>query len=71
MSWMSDLIQIDDTIVGAAVWQEQGVRFIAIDWRVGELDQTRWDTVVAARRAAEQMIRTGKVENFYPPVIEE
>ena len=71
MPWMSDIIQIDDTIVGAAVWQEHGVRFIAIDWRVGELDQTRWDTADAARRAADQLIRTGKVENFTPPAIQE
>jgi hypothetical protein len=68
---MSNPIQVDGAIVGATVRHERGVRFIAIDWRVGELDQTKWDTADAARRAAEQMVKTGKVKNFHPPAIEE
>jgi hypothetical protein len=71
MSWLSVPIQVDGSIVGAAIRQEYGVRFIAVDWRVGDLDQTHWNTADAAHRAAEQMIRTGKVANFNPPVIEE
>jgi hypothetical protein len=71
MLWMPVPIQVDGAVVGAAVPQEHRVRFVAVDWRVGELDQTLWDTADAARSAAEQMMRTGKVRDFYPPAIEE
>ena len=71
MSWMLTPIEVDGTVVGSAVRQTRGVRFIAIDWRVGELDQTNWDSADAALRAAEQMVRTGKVRDFDPPAIEE
>ena len=71
MSWSSVPIHVDGTFVGAVIPQAQGVRFVAIDWRVGELDQTRWATAEHARQAAEQMVRTGKVVNFQPPSLEE
>jgi hypothetical protein len=64
-------IQVDGNLVGAAVRQETGVRFIATDFRVAELDQTQWPTAAEALRAAEQMVRTGRVPNFTPPLIEE
>ncbi len=35
-------IQVDGNLVGAAVRQEKGVRFIATDFRVAEMDQTLW-----------------------------
>jgi len=71
MTWPSVPIQVDGSVVGAAVRQERGVRFIAIDWRVAEMDQSSWHTVEAARYAAEQMVRTGRVANFTPQPIDE
>lgn len=71
MAWQPVPIQVDGAVVGAAVPHAQGVRFVAVDWRVGELDQTHWDSAEAACRAAEQMLRTGKVKDFYPPAIDE
>jgi hypothetical protein len=55
--WQSIPIQFDGSIVGAAVPQEKGVRFIAIDLRVAELDQTVWPAAADVRRAVENMLR--------------
>ncbi len=55
--WQSITIQFDGSIVGAAVPQEKGVRFIAIDGRVVELDQTVWPSAADVRRAVEKMLR--------------
>ena len=58
-----------DRRVGAAVRQQNGVRFIATDVRVAELDQ---DAVASdppdARQAAEQMVRTGARAEFQSAV---
>jgi hypothetical protein len=62
---------VEGTIVGAAIRQAEGVRFIAIDWRAGEMDQTVWKTVDAARAAAEQLVLTGTISKFIPPSIDE
>ncbi len=64
-------VQVDGSLVGAAVRQEQGVRFIATDFRVAEMDQTLWPSAADALRAAEQMVRTGRIPNFIPPLIED
>ncbi len=64
-------IQVDGSLVGAAVRQEKGVRFIATDFRVAEMDQTLWSTATDVLRAAEQMVRTGRIQNFNPPSIED
>ncbi|MGD0105426.1 MAG: hypothetical protein ABSC06_15500 [Rhodopila sp.] len=64
-------IQVDGSLVGAAVRQEKGVRFIATDFRVAEMDQTLWGEAADALRAAEQMVRTGRIQNFNPPSVED
>jgi len=64
-------IQVDGNLVGAAVRQEKGVRFIATDFRVAEMDQSLWPSADRARQAAEQLVRTGRIRNFDPPPIEE
>ncbi len=64
-------IQVDGNLVGAAVRQEKGVRFIATDFRVAEMDQTLWPAAADALRAAEQLVRTGRIKNFSAPSIED
>jgi hypothetical protein len=63
-------IEVDGTVVGAVLRQENGVRFIATDMLVAEMDQTLWPVAADALRAAEQMLRTGHIPNFDPPPIE-
>jgi hypothetical protein len=67
----STAVLVDGNLVGAVVRQDQGYRFIATDPRAGEIDQTLWPNLEAARRAAEQMVRTGRVDNFTPGTLEE
>ncbi len=62
--WQSVSIQVDGSLVGAAIPQSNGVRFIATDIRVAEMDQTLWPATADVRQAAEQMVRTGRVKNF-------
>ncbi len=64
-------IHVDGTLVGAAIRQDKGVRFIAIDVRAGEMDQTVWASKDAVQDAAEQMVRTGRIRNFSPDAIED
>jgi hypothetical protein len=64
-------IEVDGSLVGAAVRQENGVRFIATDLRVAEMDQTFWRAVADVLLAAQQMLRTGRIPNFNPPSIED
>ncbi len=60
-------IWVDGRLVGAAIRQESGVRFIAIDIRVADMDQTLWPTNADAIRVAERMLRSGRIGNFNPP----
>ena len=64
-------IEVDGIFVGAAVRQERGVRFIATDLRVAEMDQTFWPTAEDVLRAAKQVMNTGRFPNFDPPSIED
>jgi len=63
-------IEVDGTVVGAVLRQANGVRFIATDMWVAEMDQTLWPVATDALQAAEQMLRTGRIPNFNPPPIE-
>ena len=64
-------IMVDGSLVGAAVIQENDVRFIATDMRTAEMDQTAWPSVAAVRRAVERIMCTGGIRNFNPPSIED
>jgi hypothetical protein len=64
-------IEVNGSLVGAAVRQANGVRFIATDLRVAEMDQTLWPAAADALRAAQQMLHTGRIPNFNPPSIED
>jgi hypothetical protein len=53
-------IEVDGVFLGAAVDHELGVRFIAVDVRVSEMDQSIWPTLDYAYRAARQLFKFGR-----------
>jgi hypothetical protein len=55
--WHSITIEVDGSIVGAAVRQESGVRFIATDLRVAEMDETLWPAAADVLRAGEADVK--------------
>jgi len=58
----SYVIDVAGTFAGAAIRTPsrdgESFRFVAVDPRVGELDQSEWPSLEAVRRAAAQMLRT-------------
>jgi len=69
--WQSIPIQVDGSLVGAAVRQQNGVRFIATDIRAAEMDQTLWPETADVLRAAEQLVRIGRIRNFNSQSVED
>jgi len=62
-------IDIDGVFVGAAVRLDQGYRFIAINMRLEELDQTIWPTLADVQRLARRLyLARSFVERDAPPV---
>lgn len=59
----SRLIEVDGVSLGAAVEHELGVRFIAIDVRVAEMDQSIWPNLDYAYRSARQFFKSGGTAN--------
>ncbi len=53
-------IEVDGVFLGAAVEHELGVRFIAVDDRVTEMDQSIWPTLDYAYRSARQLFKSGR-----------
>jgi hypothetical protein len=51
-------IEVDGVFLGAAVEHELGVRFIAVDVRVTEMDQSIWPSRDYAQRSARQLFRS-------------
>jgi hypothetical protein len=62
----SHIIEIDGVFVAAAVTHEAGVRFVAIDLRVEELDGSVWPSVEEARRLARALYSTGRLPTPTP-----
>ena len=56
-------IEVDGVFLGAAVEHELGVRFIAVDVRVSEMDQSIWPTLDYAYRSARQLFQSGRTAN--------
>jgi hypothetical protein len=54
-------IEVDGIFLGVAVEHELGVRFIAVDVRVNEMDQSIWPTLDYAYRSARQLFKSGRV----------
>jgi hypothetical protein len=68
---ISTPVHVGTGIVGAAIRQDRGYRFIATDLRVAELDQTVWHSLEAVRQAARQLVETGRINNLSPNPLEE
>ncbi len=56
----SQPIQVDGVFLGIAVEHELGVRFIAIDKLVTDMDQSIWPTFDHAYRSARQLFKSGR-----------
>ncbi len=55
----SHIIDIDGVFVGAAIRIDRGYRFVAIDFRMEELDSTIWPTLADVQRLARRLYLTG------------
>jgi hypothetical protein len=56
-------IEVDGVFLGAAVEHELGVRFIAVDVRVTEMDQSIWPSLDYAYQSARQLFKAGLAAN--------
>jgi adenine/guanine phosphoribosyltransferase-like PRPP-binding protein len=56
-------IEYDGVFLGAAVAHELGVRFIAGNARVTEMDQSIWPNLEYAARSARQLFRAARVRS--------
>jgi hypothetical protein len=53
-------IEVDGLFLGAGVEHELGVRFIAVDVRVTEMDQSIWPNPDHAYRSVRQLFRSAR-----------
>jgi hypothetical protein len=53
-------VEVDGVFLGAAVEHELGVRFIAVDVRVTEMDQSIWPNLDYAYRSARQLFKSDR-----------
>jgi hypothetical protein len=58
-------IEVDGVFLGAAVEHELGVRFIAVDVRVTEMDQSIWPTLDYAYRSVRQLYKSGRAASSF------
>jgi hypothetical protein len=58
-------IEVDGVFLGAAVEHELGVRFIAVDVRVSEMDQSIWPSLDYAYRSVRQLFKSGRAANSF------
>jgi hypothetical protein len=56
----SQPIEVDGVFLGAAIEHELGVRFVAVDVSVTEMDQSIWPNVDYAHRSARQLFKAGR-----------
>ncbi len=54
-------IEVDGVFLGAAVEHELGVRFIAVDVRVTDMDQSIWPSRDYAYRSARQLFKSARL----------
>ena len=59
----SHVIDVGGIFAGAAVKTSQNFRFIAVDPRLEDLDQSEWPSLSDIRRVAAHMINTGRLPN--------
>jgi hypothetical protein len=53
-------VQVDGVVLGATVTHELGVRFIAVDVRVAEMDQSIWPSLDYAEKSARQLLKSAR-----------
>jgi hypothetical protein len=58
-------IEVDGVFLGAAIEHELGVRFVAVDVRVTEMDQSIWPSVDYAYRSARQLFKSGRAASSF------
>jgi hypothetical protein len=58
-------IEVDGVFLGAAVEHELGVRFIAVDVRVTDMDQSIWPNIDHAYRSVRQVFKSGGLGQPY------
>jgi hypothetical protein len=61
----SQPIEVDGVFLGAAIEHELGVRFVAVDVRVTEMDQSIWPSVDYAYRSARQLFKAGRAATLF------
>jgi len=59
--FQSHVVEFAGRIAGAAVGTAAGLRFIAIDPRLEEIDGSAWRNLADLRRAADHLLRTGSL----------
>jgi hypothetical protein len=60
----SSPIEVDGVFLGAAVEHELGVRLIAVDVRVADMNESIWPTLDYARRSARQLFKSARGRPF-------
>ena len=58
-------IEVDGVFLGAAIEHELGVRFVAVDVRVTEMDQSIWPSVDYAYRSARQLFKSSRAATSF------
>jgi len=59
--YQSHIIDISGVFAGAAVSGTGKFRFIAVDPRVADLDQSEWQTLGDMQRVVGHLLRTGRL----------
>ena len=59
--FQSHVVEVAGRVAGAAVSSQSGLRFIAIDPRLEEIDGSAWHSLSALRSAADHLLRTGSL----------
>lgn len=57
----SHVIEIAGVFVGAAVQTSERFRFVAVDPRLNDIDQSEWLSLPDLRRAATHLLTTGRL----------
>ncbi len=59
--FQSHIVEIAGRVAGAAVGTAAGLRFIAIDPRLEEIDGSAWSSLAALHHAADHLLRQGSL----------
>jgi hypothetical protein len=66
----SHIIDISGTFAGAAISASGKYRFIAVDPRVADLDQSEWKTLGDVRRVVGHLLTTGRLPAAPPAALQ-